>query len=91
MAWHWNYKYLSVAVDDDLKITAVSTRISCRWQNRATRCITANVQQTNKVDAQYDKFVMIMEIMETVGSILLAHPVGYLSYELNFKPRHKLV
>ena len=28
------------------------TRISCRWQTRATRCITANVLQTHKVDAQ---------------------------------------
>jgi len=26
-----------------------------RWQTRATRCITANVLQTNKVDAQCDK------------------------------------
>ena len=31
------------------------TRIRCRWQTRATRCITANVLQTNKVDAQSDK------------------------------------
>jgi len=33
-----------------------STRISCRWQTRgATRCTTANVLQTNKVDARCDK------------------------------------
>jgi len=31
------------------------TRISCHWQTHATRCITANVLQTNKVDAQCDK------------------------------------
>jgi len=31
------------------------TRISCRWQTRAKRCITASVLQTNKVDAQCDK------------------------------------
>ena len=32
------------------------TRISCcRWQTRATRCITANVLQTSKVDTQCDK------------------------------------
>jgi len=30
-------------------------KISCRWQTCATRCITANVLQTNKVDAQCDK------------------------------------
>jgi len=31
------------------------TRISCRWQTRATCCIVENVLQTNKVDAQCDK------------------------------------
>ena len=29
--------------------------ISCRWQTCRTRCITANVLQTNKADAQCDK------------------------------------
>jgi len=33
------------------------TRISCRWQTHVTRCITKNVLQTNKVDAQCDKLV----------------------------------
>jgi len=32
----------------------ISTSISYRWQTRATRCITANVLQT-QVDAQCDK------------------------------------
>ena len=31
------------------------TTISCHWHSRATRCITANVLQINKVDAQCDK------------------------------------
>jgi len=31
------------------------TRISCRWQTRTTRCITANMLQTSNVDAQGDK------------------------------------
>jgi len=30
-------------------------RISCRWQTRAMRCITANMLQAHKVDAQCDK------------------------------------
>jgi len=34
------------------------TRISCRWQTRATRCITANVLQTHKVNAQCDKLAI---------------------------------
>jgi len=38
-----------------LIFTAVWTRISCRWQTHVTRCIMANVLQTNKVDAQCDK------------------------------------
>jgi len=32
-----------------------STRISCRWQTRATRSIMAKVMQTNNVNAQCDK------------------------------------
>jgi len=31
--------------------------ISCHRRTRATRYITANVLQTNKVDAQYDKIM----------------------------------
>jgi len=31
------------------------TTISCRLQTRATRCITANVLQTSKAEAQCDK------------------------------------
>jgi len=31
------------------------TKTSCRWQTRATCCITANVLQTNNVDALCDK------------------------------------
>jgi len=31
------------------------TSISCHRQTRATRCITANMLQTNKVDAQCDE------------------------------------
>ena len=31
------------------------TRTSCRWQTRATRCITANVLQTSSAVAQCDK------------------------------------
>jgi len=31
------------------------TRISFRWQTRSTSCMTANVLQTNNVDAQCDK------------------------------------
>jgi len=31
--------------------------ISCRKQTRAMRCITTNVLQTNKMDAQCDKLV----------------------------------
>jgi len=34
-----------------------STRISCHWQTHTTHCITANVLQTSKVDAQCDKLV----------------------------------
>jgi len=32
-----------------------NTRISCRWQTHTMHCITANMLQTNKVDAQRDK------------------------------------
>jgi len=35
--------------------TRIEASISCRWQTRATRCVTANVLQTNNVDAQCDK------------------------------------
>ena len=35
--------------------TMWSTRISWRWQNRATSCITANVLQTSNVNAECDK------------------------------------
>jgi len=35
--------------------TSLVTRISCRWQTRATRCITANVLQTNNIDAHCDE------------------------------------
>ena len=38
-----------------LRESVIVARISCRWQTRATRCITTNVLQTNKVDAQCDK------------------------------------
>jgi len=31
------------------------TKISYHWENQATRCITANVLQTSKVDTQCDK------------------------------------
>jgi len=37
------------------KGTLQKPRISCRLQTRTVRCITANVLQTNKVDAQWDK------------------------------------
>jgi len=36
-------------------LTSMKTRIRCRRQTRATRCITAYVLQTNKVDAQRDQ------------------------------------
>jgi len=37
------------------RIRPTITTISCHWQTSATRCIAANVLQTNTVDAQCDK------------------------------------
>ena len=38
-----------------LNKTVTITRISCRWQTRATRYSTANVLETNKIDPSRDK------------------------------------
>ena len=45
------------AQEFSIKFNAKITKMSCRWRTRATRCVTQNVLQTNKVDAQCDKLV----------------------------------
>jgi len=55
----------------------LTTRISCRWQTRATRCITANVLQTNKVDAECDKLATELSwqsFASKVATFQLLHP-----------------
>jgi len=51
-------------------------RISWRWETRAMRCITANVLQTSKVDAQCDKLATEVSwqcLASTVASLQLLH------------------
>ena len=51
----------------------VFTRISCRWQTRATRCITANILQTNKLDAQRDQLATELSWQRYRTSIYPTH------------------
>jgi len=48
--WHARQSPFLLITSPD--VDRLWTRISCRWQTHATRCITANVLQTNSVDAQ---------------------------------------
>jgi len=53
-----------------------STMISCRWQTRTTCCITANMLQINKVDAQCDKLASELSwqrFASKVANIQLPH------------------
>ena len=55
------------------------TRISCRWQTRATRCVTANVLQTYKADAQCDKLAIELRwqrLASKVANCQLPHSVN---------------
>ena len=54
-SWACTKMLRTMAAGATLKPWFHVTRISCRWQTCATRCITANVLQTNMVDAQCDK------------------------------------
>jgi len=53
-----------------------STRISCRWQTRATRSIMANVLQASHVNAQCDKLATELSWQRFVSKVA------------NFQPQH---
>jgi len=57
------------------------TRISYRWQTHTTYCITANVLQTNKVDAQCDKLATELSWQRFVSKVASFHlPHLHLTY-----------
>ena len=63
------------------------TRISCRWQTGATHCITANVLQTNKVDALCDKLATELSRQRFASKVAnlpqlhLTSPLGVTPFE----------
>jgi len=77
--------------------TWLSTRISSRRQTRAMRCITANVLQTNEVDAQCNKLVIELSwqcFALKVANLQLAHlhlapPLGFTPFEFRQDFRHQ--
>ena len=69
---HWMHIWLSF-----------STRISHPWQTRATRCIMANVLQTNKVDAECDKLATNLSWQCVASKVTNVHlPHLHLTYSI---------
>jgi len=78
--------------------TRMKTRISCHWRTCATRCITTNVLQTHKVDAQCDKLATELSWQHFASEVAnfqlphlhvsythphLAHPLGVTPFEFS--------
>jgi len=52
---------------------SICARISWHWQTRTTLCITANVLQTNKVDAHSDKLATELKRQRSCQSMQQLH------------------
>jgi len=67
---------------------SLKTHISCCWQTRATRCITANVLQTKKVNAHCDK--LATELVSKLESRQFSATAPVSLFNLRYLPRLQL-